>query len=646
MRQFFCELLFICSAATPGAQSIDDLAYGTMLYEYYQEDYQAALLNVMIAESRGQLGEDVVRFELAKGSFAFAHGMYDYANEIYTAVAEGELTDLDQMRLAFHLSGEYYRRQDWTALGQELAKIELGESWLGKERVHPDVEFMKAEHAVQKKDFALAEAAFARMDAENPLRAYGIYNLGVAYRAAGDLARAMRTFRTLSKMPTFTEEAFDLAQRARLALALIAREQKNHTRAESVLAELPAEGRYQDIAMAAYGGLAMDTENYDLAARIWMTLQEAPYWRPSTAAARLGFPMSLENLALTDKQASAASALLQYREAEKSFTERLASLTALTQAAQDPEWLSALLAVFARALQLDQTERATEAQQPEMQALMKHWQEQLGHTGWLQWLAMDEVHQALVQWRDLGAMQLWLRDLSERMDALREVAAEQQYRSRKARGMLVDNGLLAARTELEESVSSLKAMLDGLAHAQPEPSTDWMLPIATDDERARLGDLDRMKALLVHMAPSDQAKWAGRIDRLVGVLFYQIAAEQDKRTQSLNKSLRSLEISITAIDAKVERVITAEKHFIAGFATEFSHFNERAEDLLAQVDRARVAREALLADEIRGRMQKEMAGIEKYLLVTRIAIARATDRLALRSDELRSSETPLREKQR
>lgn len=633
MKQFFCELLFICSTATgPGAQPIDDLAYGTVLYEYYQEEYSEALLNVMIAESRGQLGEDAVRFELAKGSFAFAEGMYGYANEVFTGVPDGELTELDQMRLAFHLSREYHRRQDWDALGEELAKIDLGKSWLGKQRVHPEVEFMKAEHAVEVQDFATAETAFAAMDPESPLRAYGVYNLGVAYREAGRLDDAMRTFRGLSKMPTYTQEALDLSQRARLALALIARDQQNHTRAENVLADLPSEGRYQDVAMAAYGGLAMDTENYELAARIWMTLQEESYWTPSTATARLGFPMSLEKMSLQDRRASTDLALQQYKRAEESFSHRHASLTALTNAASDPSWVTGLLEVFARPLQLDEDGKITEAQQFEMQALMQNWEKQLGHTDWLEWLATDSVHQALVQWRDLGEMQTWLGGMQERMNALSEVAVEQQSRSERARGMLVDDGLLEMRTALEAQTVALKERLGELAATEPALTNEWMYPLANSEERELLSDLARMESLLVHMKPADQAKWSARIDRLKGVVFYEVVAEQKKRERVLNKELKALQAELASIDDKIARVTAAEEQFVAGVGADFTLFQSRADDLLAQVNLARSSREELLAGEIRSRMQDEMQTIEKYLLVTRIAIARATDQLAMQSD--------------
>ena len=68
MKQFLCELLFTCSLLGPGAQPVDDLTYGTVLYEYFQEDYQAALLNAEVAKRQGRRGENTTRFELAAGS--------------------------------------------------------------------------------------------------------------------------------------------------------------------------------------------------------------------------------------------------------------------------------------------------------------------------------------------------------------------------------------------------------------------------------------------------------------------------------------------------------------------------------------------------------------------------------------------------
>lgn len=622
MKQFFCELLFICVLSSPAAQPVDELTYRTVLYEYFQEDYQAALLTALVAEAQQRQGDDSIRFDLAKGSFAFADGMYGYANNIFESIAEGELEQIDKLRLAFHLSREYHRRQSWPELSTQLAKIELGKTWLGRVKVHPEVEFMRAELAVQQGQFEQAEALYASMSLQDPLRSYGVFNMGVAYRAGGMLSEARSTFEQLAQIPAYSNEAYDLSQRAKLALALIARQQNDTHQAESVLQALPGEGRYQDVAMAAYGGLAMDNQDYELAARIWMTLQDEEYWTPSTATARLGFPLSLEKLAASSGRATTGMALLQYKEAEASFVTRLGDLTRLSSEAEDPAWVHGLLQVFAQ-------EQGDEAQ---MQALMDRWREQLGHTDWLEWLATDQVHQVLIQWRTLNEMQDWLGNLPGHLEALQGVAQEQRRRGEEAKRLLVDEGLLEKRELLVVQTQRMQDLIVAAQQAQIKRALDWMYPLATAQERNLLTDFDRMRGLLGHMSESDQAKWSARINRLEGVIFYNIVEQRSERLQNLRNQHAQLRMLLADLDERVRRVEVAESNFVAGVGTDFYVFEDRAESITAMVSSARESRELLLANEIRGRMQQEMQQVQQYLLVTRIAIARATDQLALAGD--------------
>ncbi|MEM7079511.1 MAG: hypothetical protein AAF513_12870 [Pseudomonadota bacterium] len=618
MKQFFCELLFICTVAGPGAKPVDELTYGTVLYDYYQADYQNALVNALVAQKQGRRGEDTIRFDLATGSFAFADGMYGYASDIFAAVPEGELTDLDSMRLAFHLAREFHRRRAWDDLDTQLARIDLGKSWLGRARYHPEVEYMKGELAVAQQNFPQAEAFFDNMDRTDPLRAYGLFNLGVAYRTTDRINEARATFGELADLTPYSQEAYDLSQRAKLALALIARKQQDMVSADAVLKELPADGRYQEVAMAAFGGLAMDREDYELAARIWMTLQEEGYWTASTATARLGFPVSLERLALTSQRASSELALLEYQRAERSFSARLEHLQVLERESQDPAWVQGLLQVF-----------ASHDRDPEqMQVMMEQWREQLGHTDWLEWLATDKVHQGLVQWRELNAMEDYLGALPEHLSSLQEVTFEQRRRGAEAKALLVDDGLLARKAELVALNQSLAAQLRSVATSTPAPTRKWMYPLATADERRTLDDLAQMRGMIVHMAEHDQAKWSGRIARLEGVFFYRIVAARAARAQTLRAQHREMQRMIAEIEARIERVSVAERNFAGSVGADFDAFTTRATAITAQVRTARDRRATMLAQEIRGRMQQEMQQVQQYLLVTRIAIARATDQLA------------------
>jgi hypothetical protein len=621
MKNFICELILSCLVAAPVGKPVEELTYGNVLYSYYQQDYQRALLDTMVAEAQGRRGENPVRFELAKGSFAFSERMYETARITFDAVDAAELTELDQMRLAFHLAREYHRRGEYQGMSEQLDRIELKSNWRGRERLNPEVEFMRAEAAMAAGNYAEAESFLETLEDSDPLLAYGLYNLGVAYRETEDLNGSRRAFERLAGLKVKTRgrnaasaETLDLMQRAKLALSFVARELEDTADAANVLGGLPGAGRYRDVALASYGGLAMDQGDYELAARIWLTLQNQDYWTSSTAQARLAFPMSLEQLA------SREMALAQYRAAEQSFESRLALLDDLRTQAEDPHWVKNLLMVFS----------SPERDDDRMSDLVARWQEQLGHTDWLEWLATEETHQVLMEWRELLTMRDWLTALPLELGAFEEVAAERRRRGAEAKALLVDESLLEHRKTLEENIITRKAILDELAQSPAELSMDWMSKLATAEERTLLEELDDMRTLVAaHMDGRDHDKWLARIDRLKGTVFWKIADNRSDRTRQLRKQHSENVALLADVDARITRVANAEAEFAAGVETDYLAFTDRADVLTADVARALNAREVALAGELRRGMAREMKEIQQYLLVTRIGIARATDELAM-----------------
>ena len=143
-----------------------------------------------------------------------------------------------------------------------------------------------------------------------------------------------------------------------------------------------------------------------------------------------------------------------------------------------------------------------------------------------------------------------------------------------------------------------------------------------------------MRATTDHMEAGEKRRWSERIRRLEGVVFYRVVEEQAKRMQVLRNQHRSLSRLIAESDASMARVQVAEDTLVTGVATDFVVLENDVQSLLARVETARTEREELLAGAIRGRLQDEMRRVEQYLLVTRIAIARATDQLAMAGDEV------------
>ena len=396
-------------------------------------------------------------------------------------------------------------------------------------------------------------------------------------------------------------------------MAFITREQGSRAAAADVLGRLPGTGRYRDIALAAYGGLAMDNEDYELAARIWLTLQNQDYWTSATAAARLGFPVSLENLA------SREMALVQYRAAEQSFEHRLAALNELSGQAEDNAWVRGLLLAFS----------APDEDPDQMGDLMVRWREELGHNNWLEWLSSEHVHNVLLEWRELLDMKAWLGRLPNVIEAFDEVTQEQRRRGMAARSLLHDQELLVKRDQLNARLDEVGGRLVALRGADAVPEAEWMLMLAKPDERELIVQLNSIQALIDKgMTAAEQRRWIPRVERLRGVLFWRLVDESSTRLRELDKSLIDIQQVVRDVDARIERAQSAEDQFVAGVATDYLLFTDRAQVITSQVDRALDNREQELANELRRGMQREMREVEQYLLITRIAIARATDQLA------------------
>ena len=627
MKQFFCDWLLSCAVATAPVTPVADLHYGNVLYAYYQDVTSQALIETLVLERRGIECEDPVRLDLAKGSFAFAEGMYRLASETFAAVEPGALEPLDRMRLSFHLAREHFRREEWDAIEPLLADIDLGSTWLGRERVHPEVEFMRAELASRRGDMAAAHAAIARIDPKSPHYAYALFNLGVAERASGDLGAAARTFRDLSRIDAYSEEALDLKQRALVALSIVKRADHAPTRAEDILGGVPSESRYRDLALTSYGGLAMDAGNYELAARVWLTLAQDDVWTQSSAAARFALPLSLEQMA------SRQQALVQYRSAESLYEARLAKLATLEAQADDPTWVGGLLEVFAV------PERAAEADvAARRKALVEEWRSTFGHTDWLEWLAAEDVHGLLLEWRELKDISAWLSQLPDELATFDELAQERKRRDREAAMRIEADDHIARRSALLARIDALDAEIARLETATPERTAAWMGALADASQQALLDDLAAKRALVEKAMPEkDRAKWLARIDKLEGLVFWDLVDARATKLRELEKSRAELTTLVADVDDRMARISRAESEFVAGVETDFLAFQARADTITRQVAVALADRETRLARQIRHGIHQEVAQLERQLVLTRMAIARTTDALAFAAD---AGETP------
>jgi hypothetical protein len=312
-------------------------------------------------------------------------------------------------------------------------------------------------------------------------------------------------------------------------------------------------------------------------------------------------------------------ALTNYRAAEATFEGRLSELQTVAARAEDPVWLGGLLQVFAQPESEDTTD-----------SVMNEWRQTLGHTDWLEWLATEDVQELLLQWRELQAMQEWLKDLPDELATFDALAAEQRRRAAAARELIDTRGLREHREQAAQVLADMHARIDALTAATPERTAEWMLAFANADEAKLLNGLSAKRALLMQ-TPDDatRAQLLARVDYLEGIAFWNLVEDRMTRVRAVENEATQTAEQLAEIDAKLVRVARAEGALAAGIQTDFLAFQTRADAITREVAVAIAARETRLGDQIRSGIHREIAQVERQLLVTRIAIARATDQLAL-----------------
>jgi hypothetical protein len=304
------------------------------------------------------------------------------------------------------------------------------------------------------------------------------------------------------------------------------------------------------------------------------------------------------------------------------------SLEGSTTRVADPAWIDGLLDAFANP-DADARARA-----------LGRFDESFGTASWLEWLSGEDVHRVMVEWRELTGMASWLSRLPERIEAFEEITTERRRRTAAAAELLNETALLGRRAELALRIEQLERDLSELQRQSARPEPDWMRKLATAEERRLIEDLSAKSALVTaHMPAAERARFQARIDRLMGVVFWQIADDRMTRARALARQLNESRDLLADIDTRIERLAGAEQQFAAGVETDFLALTRRTDRVSERVAGALDARRRTIARALQQGLEQEMARTRQYLLTARIAIARATDQLAAATPDAGADES-------
>ncbi|WP_417567392.1 hypothetical protein [Marinobacter sp.] len=537
------------SSMTLAVTEVHDLKYGAILFEFYQQNYFEALVEYAWAEEHGGIQNHGTYPELLKGGVSLSYGLDTQAEEIFTRVARGNLTEEVRNRAWFYLGKMQYLRGDTSAAAHNLGNVHGGLP----EAVDSEYRYLAALVNVKLGYFSAAESVADSIDTDSPFAPYFYFNLAIAFGAQQAPDRAIAALEKVIDLNDGSEELRRLADRARMALSFLYAGRDDQTSAGVQLSRISSTGAYSNRGLLGASWMAINDGAFRDALGPLDVLAKRSISLPEVQEAILLQPHVYEQLGLNGRAAQG------FIEADRKFRDAL-------------DWL-------------DKARRSLD-QADVMELFVRNLDEVLGESDWfgrapsvsvnylspfLVELMSDHSFQSLLKdLRDLYAIRNNLERWQARRDDFDVILAA---RARSLDGGSHRTGMASLRGQLKESRQQYQILSKRLMELAPEDreTLQWRLEdLAFDISRGEqmleavsgaqtITDGVRFEQAVVQMMAQVDARLVrteGLIAQLEDVMLTLVSTELDIHEQRLKQyqveaqlaKVRILDRSLQSLD--------------------------------------------------------------------------------------------------
>ncbi|MBW4934479.1 tetratricopeptide repeat protein [Marinobacter sp. F4206] len=240
--------------AASSMSEVQDLKYGAILFEFYQQNYFEALVEYAWAEDHGGVQNHGTYPELLKGGISLSYGLDTQAEDIFTRVARGNLTEEVRNRAWFYLGKMQYLRGDTSVAARNLSNIQgpLPEA------VDSEYRYLAALVNVKLGYFSAGEAVADSIDDDSPFAPYFYFNLAIAFGSQENSGRAIAALEKVIDLADGSEELHRLADRARMALSFLYARRDDQNNAGLQLSRISSTGAYSNRGLLGASWMAIN----------------------------------------------------------------------------------------------------------------------------------------------------------------------------------------------------------------------------------------------------------------------------------------------------------------------------------------------------------------------------------------------------
>jgi tetratricopeptide (TPR) repeat protein len=255
---------------------IRDLHYGTVLYEFYQNNYYSAAVNLITAQAQNRLEHSDNEARLLLGGLYLSYGLHNEAEAIFQNVIDEGASAPVRDRAWFFLGKIRYHKQLFVEAEAALGRV--GNSL--DESLQEEFRTLQSNLFMAQKKYHEAIHSLLGIKKHNDVKHdlidlgganYAWFNLGVAMIRAGEEQEGNQLVKQVSELRTNDSNMKALRDKANLALgySLI---KKDPTKAREYLQRVRLKGPYSNRALLGLGWTEVELESYEQALIPWQEL--------------------------------------------------------------------------------------------------------------------------------------------------------------------------------------------------------------------------------------------------------------------------------------------------------------------------------------------------------------------------------------
>ena len=590
---------------TGDLSEVQDLHYGMVLYEFYQQNFYSAAVDLLTAQEQNKLAHHDEEAKLLLGGIYLSYGLHSDAEKIFQELLADRVSAEVRDRAWFYLGKIRYYKQLFREAEDALSKV--GDSL--EPTLQEELRTLKANLLMAQKKYPEAIASLSDLseDDDDSQAFYARFNLGVAMIRAGRNEDGLDLLRQVGMLQSNKNDLKALRDKANLALGYLLIK-TSPILAKDYFQRVRLNGPFSNRALLGMGWADTELQQYEQALVPWMELSKRDLVDIAVFESQLAIGNILERLRAYPQ------ALAAYQKAIEVFQTELSTLEATQVAVQQGRLWDDLLAQVNR--------------QGSRNEMGWFWEaELLPNTPEARYLkdlmASNGFHEAIKNLRDLEflaqKLNRWQREIPafEYMVTLRKETFESQQNKLSPQETL--DRIVDVRTTRDILAEELR-QIDESQNA---------LALATEKEQDLLERLVRMEERLWKLSGHrDVEEYKDKYRFYKGLLEYDIQTTYAARHWKVEKLLNSLDKELEETKARSDSLqatrLEAPSRF-EGFYGRIDAKRQRIESLQAEVTAAFEQQKRQLQLMVDAELEKLRIRLVDYLDQARFSLAHLQD---------------------